>query len=56
LELEERLLEPIKGVVRPVRAEVVLPYGTCRMDWDMGESRVVLRRPEGGVEEDEDED
>jgi hypothetical protein len=45
-ELEEELLEPVKQVVRPMWFELVLPFASCRTDWDMGESRVVLRRPE----------
>jgi len=55
LMLEEKLLEPVKSVVAPRSAEVVLPFGSCRLDWDMGESRVVLRRPEGWVDEEEDD-
>ncbi|KAI8943008.1 hypothetical protein NX059_001046 [Plenodomus lindquistii] len=45
LELEGQLLEPVKRVVRPRVVEVVLPYGSCGVNWDLGESRVVLRRP-----------
>jgi hypothetical protein len=51
LELEEQLLAPVKLVVRPRLCEVVLPFATCRTDWDMGESRVVLRKPKGREEE-----
>lgn len=47
LELEHLLLEPVKKVVRPRCFEIMLPYATCGLDWDMGESRCVLRRPEG---------
>lgn len=54
VELEERLLEPVKGVVAPRLFEVVLPFASCRVDWDMGGSGVVLRRPEGGEVEEED--
>jgi hypothetical protein len=51
LELEEQLLAPVKLVVRPRLCEVVLPFATCRTDWDMGESRVVLRKPKCREEE-----
>ncbi|KAF2727209.1 hypothetical protein EJ04DRAFT_479405 [Polyplosphaeria fusca] len=52
LDLEEQLLEPVKEVVGPRWFEVVLPYASCETDWDMGESRVVLRVPvEDGDEE-----
>ena len=55
VELEEQLLAPVREVKGPRWFEVVLPFATCRTDWDMGESRVVLRKPEGGgVEEEED--
>jgi len=47
LGLEERLLESLKEVRRPRRFVVVLPYRSCGVDWDMGESGCVLRRPEG---------
>jgi hypothetical protein len=55
LDLEELLLRPVKEVTGPGCFELVLPFKRCRTDWDMGESRVVLRRPEGGGEEDEDD-
>ncbi|KAF2822049.1 hypothetical protein CC86DRAFT_448466 [Ophiobolus disseminans] len=51
VKLEERLLEPVKGVVRPRWFEVVLPFASCRLDWDMGESAVVLRKPVEGEDE-----
>jgi hypothetical protein len=54
LELEALLLEPVKRVVRPGRFELVLPYAGCDVERDMGESRVRLRRPEGGSGFDED--
>lgn len=52
LELEEQLVRPVKAVVRPRWFEVVLPFGSCKVDWDMGDSAVVLRTPEGGEVED----
>ena len=33
--------------------EVMLPFPSCRTDWDMGKSRVALKRPEGGMEEED---
>jgi hypothetical protein len=54
LQLEEQLLEPVKGVTQTRWFELVLPYERCGVQWDMGDSRVVLRRPErerGNVEE-----
>ncbi|KAH9866070.1 hypothetical protein J1614_008634, partial [Plenodomus biglobosus] len=45
LALEDVLLEPVKRVCAPECAVVVLPYRRCRVDWDLGASRVVLRRP-----------
>jgi hypothetical protein len=54
LELEEQLLMPIKEVVKPAWFEVVLPYAGGGVEWDMGGSRVRLRRSESGVVEDED--
>ncbi|KAF2851648.1 hypothetical protein T440DRAFT_517137 [Plenodomus tracheiphilus IPT5] len=53
LELEEELVGPVRGVVRPGVAVVVLPYRSCGVGWDMGGSRVVLRRPGGEGEEEE---
>lgn len=52
VELEDKLLEPVRKVVGPECFELVLPFERCRTDWDMGGSRVVLRRVE--VEEDEE--
>ena len=49
LELEDILLEAVRGVQKPKNAVVVLPYQTCGVDWDMGDSCVRLRRPEDGV-------
>lgn len=52
IEYEEQLLGPMKKVTAPECFELMLPFERCRTDWDMGESRVVLRRPES-QEEDE---
>ncbi|KAH7380219.1 hypothetical protein DE146DRAFT_625156 [Phaeosphaeria sp. MPI-PUGE-AT-0046c] len=46
IELEEQLLSPVKMVTSSDWFELLLPFHRCRTDWDMGESRVVLRRPE----------
>jgi hypothetical protein len=54
-ELEDELLEPVKKVVSPRWFELVLPFASCRTDWHMGESMVVLKRPELGVEGEDDE-
>ena len=54
LELEEQLLAPVKEVTRPKWFELLLPFASCKTDWDMGESRVVLRKPAGGVVEEDD--
>jgi hypothetical protein len=56
LELEEQLLEAAKNVTKPREFELMLPFKSCRTDWDMGESRCVLKKPEGGAVEDEEED
>ncbi|KAH7068096.1 hypothetical protein BKA63DRAFT_536534 [Paraphoma chrysanthemicola] len=53
LELEEVLLRPVKAVIRPRWFELVLPYESCKMDWDMAESSCVLRTPETLVEEED---
>lgn len=47
LALEEQLLEPVKKVVIPVCAELVLPYATCEVERYMGPSKVRLSRPPG---------
>jgi hypothetical protein len=52
LDLEDTLLEPVKLVLRPKKFVLVLPYESCRIDHDVGESKVVFRRP--GVHVDED--
>jgi hypothetical protein len=49
LELEDTLLEPVKMVVRPSSFVLVLPYGSCQLDRDFGESKVVLRKPGVGL-------
>jgi hypothetical protein len=59
LELEDRLLESVREVRRGGRmrkAEVVLPYASCGIDWDTGGSCVKLTRPESEVVEGEDKD
>lgn len=47
LSMEERLLESVKKVTQSGlrRFELVLPYTECRLDWDMGDCIVQLRRP-----------
>lgn len=47
LSMEERLLESVKKVTQSGlrRFELVLPYTECRLDWDMGDCKVQLRRP-----------
>lgn len=55
VELEGKLLEPVKSVTKPRWFELVLPYSSCNAGWNMGDSMVVLRKPEGDVMEDEDE-
>lgn len=54
LGLESLLLESVKKVttVGLRRFDVVMPYASCRVDWDMGESNVRLIRP---VEERQEE-
>jgi hypothetical protein len=47
-ELEEVLLAPVKEVVQPRWFELVLPFKSCRTNWDMGDCSVVLRKPVGG--------
>jgi hypothetical protein len=59
LELEDRLLESVREVGtggRMREAEVVFPYASCGIDWDMGESCVRLTRPGSrSVGEEDDE-
>ncbi|KAI4608038.1 hypothetical protein J4E83_009221 [Alternaria metachromatica] len=43
MELENMLLDSVRMVTKPRDAIVVLPYPSCRTDWDMGESTVKLR-------------
>jgi hypothetical protein len=55
-ELEEQLLRPVKEVTRPSQFELMLPFASCSTEWDMGDSRVVLRKPGNRVIEEEEED
>jgi hypothetical protein len=50
-ELEGFLLEPVKEVTRPRKFELMLPYSTCGVTHDMGDSPVRLMKPEGDGEE-----
>jgi hypothetical protein len=45
LDVEDTLLDSVRTVTKPRDAVVVLPYPTCRTDWDMGDSTVRLRIP-----------
>ncbi|KAJ4305586.1 hypothetical protein N0V90_001117 [Kalmusia sp. IMI 367209] len=45
LGVEGTLLEAVKRVRGVRRFEVVLPYASCRVDWDMGDSGVRLVKP-----------
>ena len=57
LQLEDMLLESVRGVTRPREAVVVMPYQSCGIDWDMGHGCVKLMRPEdgnGSVDEEEE--
>ena len=61
LSLEGKLLEAVKEVKvggggRNGWFELWLPYASCRTDWDMGDCKVVLRKPEGEGEEDDEEE
>ncbi|KAG9194847.1 hypothetical protein G6011_04882 [Alternaria panax] len=56
VELEDILLDSVRTVKRPRDAVVILPYPSCRTDWDMGDSTVRLRRPGSGVDAGRDED
>jgi hypothetical protein len=53
IELEEHLLRPVKAVTKPRWFELMLPFASCSTAWDMGESSVVLRKPEGEAGEDD---
>ncbi|KAF1962092.1 hypothetical protein CC80DRAFT_588706 [Byssothecium circinans] len=53
LGLEEKLLESVRRVGGVRRVEVVLPYASCSVDWDLG-GAVVLRKPERAVVEEEE--
>jgi hypothetical protein len=51
-ELEGKLLEPVKQVTRPRWFVLYLPYRECRTDWDMGDCKVELRKPDvNGVDD-----
>lgn len=54
LTLEEVLLRPLRELTRPRVFEVVLPYKECGVEWDMGPSRCVLKRPAGWEREGEE--
>jgi hypothetical protein len=54
VELEEQLLRPVRDVTRPDCFELMLPFASCNTEWDMGGSRVVLRKPEGNLVEEDD--
>ncbi|KAF1936599.1 hypothetical protein EJ02DRAFT_358744 [Clathrospora elynae] len=54
LELEEQLLQSVKHVTRPNVFELMLPYASCGTKWNMGQSRVVLTKPDGGSVEEEE--
>lgn len=56
VELEDVLLDSVRMVKRPREAAVILPYPSCRTDWDMGDSTVRLRRPATGVDAGGDQD
>jgi hypothetical protein len=44
VQCEEQLLKPVKEVTQPECFELVLPFASCRTDWDMGQSSVVLTK------------
>ena len=54
LSLEEKLLEAVKRIRGIKRAEVMLPYPSCSLDWDM-EGKVMLRKPQRVVLEEEEQ-
>jgi hypothetical protein len=53
VELEEQLLRPVTDVTRPSKFELMLPFVSCSTDWDMGDSKVVLKKPENRLVADE---
>jgi len=53
VELEEQLLRPVTDVTRPSEFELMLPFASCSTDWDMGDSKVILMKPESRLIEDE---
>ncbi|KAH8640463.1 hypothetical protein IG631_03404 [Alternaria alternata] len=56
VELEDILLDSVRVVKRPRDAVVILPYPSCRTDWDMGDSTVRLRVLDNGLGTEGDED
>lgn len=56
VELEDILLDSVREVKRPHDAVVILPYPSCRTDWDMGDSTVRLRVLDNGLGTGGDED
>ena len=56
VELEDILLDSVRAVKRPRDAVVILPYPSCRTDWDMGDSTVRLRVRDNGLGTGGDED
>lgn len=57
LQLEDMLLESVRGVTKPWDAVVVMPYQSCGIDWDMGSGCVKLKKPEDEhVSADEEEE
>ena len=56
VELEDILLDSVRAVKRPRDAVVILPYPSCRTDWDMGDSTVRLRVLDNGLGTGGDED
>jgi hypothetical protein len=56
LDVEDMLLDSVRTVNRPRDAVVVLPYPSCRTDWDMGDSTVRLRIPDDGSGTGDDQD
>lgn len=54
-ELEGFLLEPVKEVTRPWKFELLLPYASCGLAHDMGDSPVKLTKPDGEGEDEDEE-
>lgn len=55
LELEQKLLEPVKSVTKPQCFDLVLPYASCNTARDMRPSNVILRKPEGASSSDDED-